>query len=89
MPRRHAALCTAAAIALLPAATLAQSPGPAIPGPATPEPAPPPGAAAAPPSIVGWLAQSSGTVWVAQGSGQPWQAAIPNQPLSPGEAIAT
>lgn len=72
--RACASLCASLALSLLLAATL-------LPAAAL--------AQSAPPSVVGWLAQSSGAVWVTPASGQPWQAALPNQPVSPGEAVAT
>ncbi len=64
-----------AALAILPAAAVAQIAAPAGGG--------------APPAVVGWLAQPSGTVWVAPGAGQPWQPALANQPLQSGEVVAT
>ncbi|MGH7103607.1 MAG: hypothetical protein ACREFJ_14535, partial [Acetobacteraceae bacterium] len=49
----------------------------------------PPATEEAPPAVVGWLAQPSGTVWIAPGAGQAWQPAAPNQPVQSGEIIAT
>ncbi|MGH7102164.1 MAG: DUF6600 domain-containing protein [Acetobacteraceae bacterium] len=49
----------------------------------------PPATEEAPPAVVGWLAQPSGTVWIAPGAGQAWQPAAANQPVQSGEIIAT
>ncbi|MGH7067924.1 MAG: DUF6600 domain-containing protein [Acetobacteraceae bacterium] len=70
-----------AALALSPLAAFAQGlpPAPVVPA-ATAE---------APPAVVGWLAEPSGTVWVAPGAGQAWQPAMANQPLESGEIVAT